>query len=312
MSKPSGKPTQPTRLQRFLGSRLVTGAGMALSRYAPVWMGHAVARLIAEAINTFKPGVYWIVYANLRQVLGKETSEKALHRTVQQVFRHNARNNYDLWHAVAHGPQEIQKGVHIPPEAWANLDRALQRGKGAIIVGTHTGNFDLGILALAARGHEVQVLGLAAPPAKGFTLMDEMRRKSGIRITPASVQAIREAIQRLRSGGIVLTGVDRPMGNATEARVPFFGRPALLPTGHVRLALKTDAAILVASPSYHPDQRRTVVNISPPLVMERTGDPEKDLKLNLQRVTEWVERSIRHQPGQWALFLPVWPDENSR
>jgi lauroyl/myristoyl acyltransferase len=240
-----------TPLQRFLSHHLVTGAGMFVSKHAPPLIGHAVADLISGLVNWLKPDVYWILHANLRQVMGPEVEEKELHRLVRQVFHNNA---------------------------------------GAIIVGTHTGNFDLGILALAAHGKDVQILGLAAPPAGGFNLMDQLRERTGAHLTPTSPQSLREAIKRLRAGGIVLTGVDRPVGDE-EAAVEFFGRPALLPTGHVRLALKTDAAILVAGP-YCDRPGHTVVRISPPLEMVRTGDRDEDLQVNLRRVTGW--------------FMPVW------
>lgn len=301
------QPSPLTPLQRFLSSRLVTGLGMFLSRNIPPFIGYAIAGLIAGLINWLKPQVYWIAHANLRQVVGAEVGEKELHRLTRQVFRNNARNNYDLWHLVGRGPEAIRAAVHIPPEAWESIGQILQRGQGVIIVGTHTGNFDLGILALAAHGHEVQILGLAVPPGGGFNLMDELRERTGARLTSIGVQGLREALKRLRAGGLVLTGVDRPVGDE-EPTVEFFGRPAPLPTGHVRLALKADAAILVAGP-YRDPRRDNVIRLSPPLEMRRTGDPEEDVRVNLRRVTAWLEKFIRDKPEQWAMFLPVWPEE---
>nr|HID14790.1 hypothetical protein [Anaerolineae bacterium] len=305
--------SQLTPFQRFLSSRLVTGAGMLLSKYVPPSIGYAVAGLIAGLINRLKPDVYWIVHANLRQVVGPQVGEKVLHRLVRQVFRNTARNHYDLWHLVGRGQEAMRAAVHFPSDARTHLDQALQRGKGVIIVGTHTGNFDLGILALAAHGLEIQVLGLAAPPAGGFDLMDHMRARAGIHLTAISVSALREAINRLRAGGIVLTGVDRPvepspLAGRSRRGVEFFGRPAPLPTGHVRLALKTDAAILVAGP-YRDPQRGNTIRLSPPLEMIHTGDRDEDLRVNLRRVTAWLEEFIRARPEQWAMFVPVWPGE---
>ncbi len=296
-----------TPLQRFFSSSLITGAGMFLSQHAPPFLGYGIADFISGLINRLRPDVYWVLYANLRQVVGSEVNEKSLHGLVQRGFRNNARNDYDLWHLVNRGPEAIRAAVHIPPDAWAHLEKAQRRGKGTIITGTHTGNFDLSILALAAHGLEIQVLGLARPPAGGFDLMDQMRARCGVHLTSINVQTLREAIERLRAGGIVLTGVDRPVGG-TEREVEFFGRPAPLPTGHVRLALKTDAAILVAGP-YRDPRQGNVVRLSPPLEMVRTGDRDEDLHVNLRRVTGWMEEHIRAHPQQWAMFLPVWPGE---
>ena len=298
---------QLTPFQRFISSRIVTGLGMFLSKHLPPFIGHRIADLASGLINHLKPDVYWILHANLRQVVGPEVDEKRLHRLVRQGFRNNARNDYDLWHLVSRGREAIRAAVHIPPSDWAHLEQSQQRGKGTIIVGTHTGNFDLSILALAAHGLEIQVLGLADPPAGGFDLMDQMRARFGAHLTSINVQTLREAIKRLRGGGIVLTGVDRPVDDV-EREVEFFGRLAPLPTGHVRLALKTGATILVAGP-YRDPQRGNVTRLSPPLEMVRTGNRDKDLRVNLRRVTGWMEEHIRARPEQWAMFLPVWPRE---
>lgn len=305
----SERATQPTRLQRFLGTRLVTGTGMWLSRHVPPFVGYAVAGLIARLINWLKPTVYWTVHGNLRQVMGPETPERELHRLVRQVFRNNARNVYEFWRVVGLGREGVRAAYHIPPHVWACIKHAQQRGKGVIIAGTHTGNFDLGILALAIHEHGVQVLGLAAPPGGGFDLMDELRIRTGVHLTSISVPSLREAVRRLRNGGMVLTGVDRPVGDE-EATVEFFGRPALLPTGHVRLALKTDATILVAG-LYRDERGENAVRFYPPLEMVRTGDTDEDLRVNLRRVTARLEELIRTWPEQWAVFLPVWPEQDS-
>jgi KDO2-lipid IV(A) lauroyltransferase len=298
---------QPTALQRFLGSRIVTGTGMFVSRYAPPFFGYAGAGLIAGLITWLKPSVYWVVFANLRQVMAGQADEKTLHRLTRRVFHNNARNTYDLWRLVSRGREAIRAAVYFSPEVESYIEQGLERGKGVIIAGTHTGNFDLGILALAAHGLEVQVLGLAAPPGGGFYLMDRMRARAGVRLTSINVSSLREAMSRLHAGGIVLTGVDRPVSDE-EATVEFFGRQALLPTGHVRLALKTDAVILAAG-NYRDPQKGNAARLSPPIEMIRTGDPQQDLQVNLRRVNDYLEEYIRTWPDQWAMFLPVWPEK---
>jgi lauroyl/myristoyl acyltransferase len=227
---------------------------------------------------------------------------------VRQVFRNTARNNYELWHLVAQGAQALRAAIDIPPDVWERIEQARRRGKGVIIVGVHTGNFDVALLALATKEWDTQVLGLAIPPAGGYDLMDHMRKRTGVHLTSINVPALREAIQRLRAGGVVLTGIDRPVGDE-GLWVEFFDRPAPLPTGHVRLALKTDAVIFVAS-AYRDPRRGNVVRLSPPLEMVRTGDAGEDLRANMWRVTAWLEKFIRAQPEQWAMFLPVWPEQS--
>ena len=307
-SRPSSK-LAFTGVQRLLSTRLVTGAGMFFSRYLPPPIGVAVGHLIAGLVLSLKPRVYRTVCANLRQVLGPEADEKAVRQIARRVFYNAARNYYELWHLVGRGRQAVSEAVEIPSEDVGHLEEAVRLGKGVLIVGAHVGNFDLGMLALTTleplRGERVQVLGLADAPGGGFYLMDRMRARAGLDITPIDLPALRRAIRHLRAGGVVLTGVDRPVREEALPLVEFFGRPAPLPTGHVRLALKTDAVILVAS-AYRTPGGRNAVSISPPVKMIRTGDPAEDLQVNLRRVTALMESYIRARPDQWQMFVPVW------
>ena len=302
----SRQQVQPTPLQHFLGSRLVTGLGMFFGKHLPPLFGHALSDLIAGLINRFKPDVYWILHANLRQVMEPQTDEDTLHRLTREGIRNTACNNYELWHLMGQGPEAIRAAVLVPAESQERFRQAEQRGRGVIVAGVHTGNFDVAMLVITTLGLDVQVLGLANLPAGGYALMDRMRARLGIRLTSISLPALREAIGRLRSGGTVGTGVDRPVGDEGPL-VDFFGRPAPLPTGHVRLALKTDAAIIVAS-ARRDGQKGTVMDLSPPLEMVYTGDADEDLRVNLRRVTALLEEAIRTKPDQWGMFVPVWPD----
>ena len=305
----SDRKPQTTPLQRFLGSRLITGLGMFVAKHLPPPIGHAIGSLVAWLINWLKPAVYWTLCANLRQVVGRQVDEKTIHRMARRVFHNTARNNYELWHLVGQGPEALDTAVHIPPEVWDSIGQVRRRGKGVIVAGVHTGNFDVGLMALATRKKwNMQVLGLAIPPAGGFDLMDHMRTRKGVPVTSINVPTLREAIKRLRAGGVVLTGVDRPVGDEDHWS-EFFGRPAPLPTGHIRLALKADATIFVAS-TYRDAQGRSRIRISPAVEMVRTGDADEDLRVNMRLVTRWLEEFIRTWPEQWGMFVPVWPEQN--
>lgn len=278
---------------------------MFISEHLPPAVGYKLADVVAQLFAWLKPDVYWIVYDNLRQVLGPRVAEGRLHRLTHRVFCSAARNDYALWHLIGRGREAIGSAVHFPSEVWSSIDQAIQRGRGAIIAGAHTGGFDLSLMSLAAQGLNLQVLGLASPPTGGFDLLDQMRARAGLHLTSIGVSALRQAIHRLRGGGLVATGVDRPV-SAEGRGVEFFGRPAPLPVGHVRLALRTDAAILVAAP-YRDPQKGNLVRISPPLEMVRPGNEKRNLQVNLRRVTAWLEKFIRACPDQWAMFVPVWP-----
>ena len=106
---------------------------------------------------------------------------------------------------------------------------------------------------------------------------------------------------------MVVTGVDRPIGHGDDP-VEFFGRTAILPTGHIRLALRTDAILVIGYVEYDPVEGYRL-RIEPFMELVRTGGRRHDVKMNAERVLAVMEKAIRAHPDQWLLFVPVWPGD---
>lgn len=288
----------PTRLAFYLGKTL------------PPRGGHCVVVLLSRLIVTFKPDVYHAARANLRHVLGNTASDVELDRAVHRLFRNALRGYYELFHNVGRGIVDVadfRPPVHLAPEARQYIDEALASGRGLMILGAHVSNFDLAWIGLSQYiPVQMQALSLAAPPP-GFEFFNHLREKGNVLLTPIAPRSLRDAMARLRQGGIVLTGVDRPIGEGDEP-VEFFGATAYLPTGYIRIPLRTDSLVMTMA-AYFEDGVYHVVG-NPPLEMERTGDDGVDVTLNLRCVLAQIESLIMRHPDQWMMFLPVWRDQS--
>jgi lauroyl/myristoyl acyltransferase len=298
------------RLQDFISSKLMTRLGIVLGRYMPRRMGYGLARIAAGIIARRKPGVYWTVHANLRQILGPEAddglaSHAALHQMTHQVFFHAGQTYYDFFHAIGQPKEVIDEMLRIPDDIVAFVRAETARGQGVLLLIPHMSNFDLLGLSVGTRDLPIQMLSLANPQA-GFHLLNHLRAAAGFEVTPITPQSLRAAIRRLKSGGIAVTGVDRPIAQDREL-VEFFGRPAYLPVGPVRLALMTDALVIMASCYYEPD-KGYAIEVAEPLEMTRTGDRRRDILTNISRVADILEQHVRARPEQWMMFHPVWPE----
>jgi KDO2-lipid IV(A) lauroyltransferase len=106
---------------------------------------------------------------------------------------------------------------------------------------------------------------------------------------------------------VVSVAGDRPVSDFDEP-VPFFGRPARVPSGHVRLALKTGASVTLGYCVISPEKRRLTAYLEPPLKLIRTGNREEEVRLNMRQVIDALEAIIRRWPEQWQMFVPVWPE----
>jgi len=293
------------RLQDFTSSKPVTRLGISLGRYMPPRVGYGLARIAADIVVRRKPEVYWTVRANLRQILGPEADDLALHQMTYQVFFHAGQTYYDFFHAIGQPKEVLAEAVRIPEEILAFVQSETARGRGVLVLAAHMSNFDLLGLCIGAQGLPIQMLSLANPQA-GFHLLNYLRATAGFEVTPITPESLRAAIRRLKGGGIVLTGVDRPIPEDREL-IEFFGRPAYLPVGPVRLALMTGASVIMASCYYEPDKGYDL-KITGPLEMIRTGDRRQDLMTNVRQVVDILEQHVRARPEQWMMFHPVWPE----
>jgi KDO2-lipid IV(A) lauroyltransferase len=166
-------------------------------------------------------------------------------------------------------------------------------------------NFDLAAQWIAAQGFEIQGLSLPNPDAGG-RILNRMRAKRGIQMTPISLTSLRAGVKRLNRGGICMTGVDRPTSDR-DPLTPFFDRPAHMPTGHVKLALRSQARIQVAC-CLQREEGTYEIRFPDALEMSQTDDWDRDVRDNVASVLRVVERMILMRPSQWLMFVPVWRD----
>ena len=293
-------------LYRVSSSLLAVRVGMFLARHTPERAGHHLAGWAAGAVCRLKPAVYEVVTANLRQVLGPGVDEQEVARATRGVFYTAIRGYLDLFRAIQLPEVGISDQVDVPEETRAAARSLREREGGTIIVFPHLGSFDLAGHALAPYVPEVQLLALPNPPA-GFQMLNESRKLTGITVTPLSSAALRQAIRLLRRGGVVSVAGDRPVSDLDDASL-FFGRPARVPSGHVRLALRTGAVVSIAYCVLSPETQRYTVYLEPPMEMVRTGNREEEVQVNMRRILGELEGLIRRWAGQWQMFVPVWPE----
>jgi lauroyl/myristoyl acyltransferase len=293
------------RLQDFLSSRATTQLGIYLAQYIPQRLGHGLAQVAAYVIVQRKPQIYWTVRANLRQIVGPGADETELHNMARQLFAHAGQTYYDFFHVIGRPPEVHAKMIHIPETFVARIKSEMDSGRGVLLLGMHMSNFDLVLLAFGAHGFPVQVLTVS-DPVPGFHVLNRLRARAGFEVTPITPESLRTAVRRLKGGGLVLTAGDRPIPEDREL-ISFFGRPAYLPLGPARLAMMSEATILMGG-CYYDSQEGYVLEVTGPIQLVRTGNWRKDMHSNASRLAEILEGYVRAHPEQWMMFYPLWPE----
>jgi lauroyl/myristoyl acyltransferase len=297
--------------QQFVTTEFGTKLWMALGRWLPSSAGHAFARTVTGVLSQRRnASIYRIMRANQAGVLGSDASPEQLDAATRAVLGHAGMTAFDLMHIMAQGEDAVLRAVDFDSDFWAHADLIRASGHGVLVCGCHLSNFNLAFLGFALKGFPVQVLS-AAMPAAGFGLIAELRNRGVLEETPISAAALRKAIARLRAGGAAAIGVDWPVVADGGEPIPFFGRPAHLATGYIRLAMSADAVILPLACRWAP-QRGYYTITRPPMMLELTGDREADVLHNTRRVLAVMEKWIAETPDQWLMYHPVWPEADDR
>jgi lauroyl/myristoyl acyltransferase len=291
--------------QEFINSQAVVRLGALIGQRAPRWVGYGVARCMATFLALRRPALYWIVRSNLARVLGPSADHRALHRAVYEVFCSAGQAYYDLFRAVGQPASAYGDLVHISEGSLARITSQQALGRGVLLVGPHVSNFNLAILAIAARGLSIQVLSLSNPGA-GHRITNRLMARPGVEVTPVSAGSLRAAVRRLGAGGLVFTGADLPTTEGGEL-VEFFGRPAYLPVGPARLGLLAQVPVVVGGCFW--DRRRGYeMDIGEPVPMQHTGNRRADVLALARRIAGAMELHVRAHPTQWLMFQRVWPE----
>lgn len=292
-------------LQSAINSRIGVGLALGLGRVIPASVGYRLADRLAIWISGQKDSpMVRAVQANQWVLRGGNVSPRELGEAVRAVFRNTAFCLYDFYHHLDQY-SEIAKRVRFYPESEALLSNRGNGQSGVVIVGVHLSNFDLVAREAARRGFKAMVLAYSNP-GKGYQWQNEIRRRTGLDLVPASYQAVRQAIRRLKQGENVLTGIDRPIQNV-KYHPRFFGRPTNLPVHHIHLALAAKSQVVVVAVIKKPGGIYNIQS-SDVIKMQACLDRDKEILLNAERVLKIAEGLIRQAPEQWSMFYPVWPE----
>lgn len=288
-------------LESSLGVSLVSFLGQAL----PLRLGHWVADRFAEKFATRQDSeLIRAVRANQWVIRGEPQDIEVMDRAVIETLRYSARSLFDLYHYIKR--PDVTRHLIVLDDVTRQLTKRSEfNDHGLIIAGVHLSNFDLILQWLCT--DKMRPLILTIPDPQGGRRKEfEMRKKTGMNLVPASVSALRKALKHLEQGGIVLTGIDRPIPDP-RSRPLFFGRPASLPMHHIFLALKARVPIVVMAANLRPDGKYHI-ETSNSIEMDPHPDRELEAIQNAQKVLKLAEKFINMAPQQWSMSLPVWQE----
>jgi phosphatidylinositol dimannoside acyltransferase len=275
-----------------------------IAQAAPPRLGYGIARFAGWWISSRREAeVVRSVRCNQWIIGGEKDSSQSLDQAAKAVLRNTARQVYELHHYLEK-PDAITKLYSFDPSFRVYLDRPEFDQRGLIVAGLHIVGFDLVFLWLCSKVFKPFVLTIPNP--EGVSRLEyETRLRAGMNLVPGSRNGLIQAIRYLEQGGMVLTGIDRPMPGS-DPQPCFFGQPASLPIHHIFLALKAQVPIVIVASRLEKDGKYHI-HASPPIEMDHYPKRSDEMLINAEKVLAVAEVFIQQDPQQWLASLPVWP-----
>lgn len=289
-----------------------------------------IARPLTELAGTvtwmLSPGARRRVERNLRHIPALIEDPARLQRASRGVFQATSLNYLDFLRGAHLTNEQIFAGWTVDHED--EIDQAIARGKGLVVLTAHMGNFEHGASRLGAKGYKVVAPAERLQPEPLFELFCRLRAHHNMRLLPAdSRETLRDLMTALKNNEIVVIVADRYV-TGSSIEVPFFGEPARLPTSAIALAQRTGAPVqAVFSWRTGP---RTAQGLIVPLKLDAgaessastaattaTATPAKargaeTITQALGTFVHEMEKVIAAHPEQWVSALnPIWDTQNT-
>jgi KDO2-lipid IV(A) lauroyltransferase len=266
-----------------------------LPRRFTLWLADRIAVRVARQADT---AMVVAIRSNQSVVHGLPEDDPKVIEAVEAVLRNTMRSYISLFEVMKGGFEALAE-VAIPDEGMLEtINEILEQGGGLLYVGAHTIGLDHLLIYFGGLDYHTQVL--AYPEVMpSYQAQNDLRRSFGLNIAPVSYHSLRSAITYLKEGGVVVTAADRP--DESGIFMEFFGKPAWLPIGHVRLSLKTKAPIMVGV-TYSLEAgkyRAKSLGVIRPEQFEGHTNPEQEIA---QQVIQKIEGFIRDHPDEWWMF----------
>lgn len=191
-----------------------------------------------------------------------------------------------------------------------NLDNALLRGKGVILVSAHFGNFPLLMARLALTGYKIAGIMRPMRDERVEKIFLAKRNRVGVKTIYSQPRntCVSDTINALRNNEIVFIPIDQNFGSGGGIFVDFFGRKAATATGPVVLAQRTGSAIIPCFIIREKDDSHKII-FEPPLDIKEGEDSQETVTINIQELTNIIESYIRKYPAAWGWFHRRWKSQ---
>jgi len=241
-----------------------------------------------------------IAYANLKAAFSKEKTPHQIKKILKNTYKNYGQTMAEILRIPCMNEDYIKKYVKLDEGIFT---QAKKKGKGAIFLTAHLGNWELSSQRATVSGYSIYVLATPQKMTGVNNIFNKIREKFGCKVVKKGM-ASREIIRALRNDQFVGILSDQDAGKRGTF-VDFFNRPTSCATGAFNLAKKTGAVII---PVFIRRKKgpNHVMEFEPSIEISKGEDAEKEIKEKLKVFTDLQESYIRKCPDQWLWVHKRW------
>jgi len=264
---------------------------------------YGFARMMSAVGYLFVAKQRRIAKESLSIAFGREKTPAELEKIARDCFAYMAKSAIELMFLLDRTGL-LKKRVAIVGKE--NLDDALVKGCGAILVSAHFGNFPLLMARLSLAGYKTAGIMRPMRDAQVEKFFLGKRNKVGVKTIYSQPRdaCVNASIEALRNNELVFIPIDQHFG-AGGIFVDFFGRKAATATGPVVLAQRTKAAVIPCFIIRQSDDTHKII-FEPALDLKEGRSAQETVLINIQRLTDIIESYIRRYPAEWGWIHRRW------
>lgn len=277
--------------------------------FSLIWLVRAVPRQWGIAVGRKLALLYYRIgrkqrqrtIENLKTAFEGEKSPEEIHAIAKNVFLHFGTASIDAIRI----PLYVEKGFDaiVTPKNFHYAKSILDSGKGAIFLTAHLGNWELMGAWLASKGYPIAVVATPVSDPRLDRLIVDTRNQAGY-MNIARGKSPKEILRAIQKGCSLGFLIDQDT-DVKGVFVDFFGKKAHTAIGPVLLAARYKIPMIPAFMYMKPDMTYAL-EFFPPLQLEDTGNPDRDMITNIQKCSDIYEAVIRRYPEQWAWMHRRW------
>jgi KDO2-lipid IV(A) lauroyltransferase len=244
-----------------------------------------------------------IVIRNLRFSL-VNSSPQQIQCRAKHIFQHFGITILELLQMAYLSKQELVSKVRI--EGKEILIEALAKQKGIVLITAHLGNYEMAAQSVPCLlGLQMSAVAKRMRNVRLNRLIHNLRTRFGNKVIYKK-GALPEMMQTLRQGAMVgiLMDISRRFDGV---EVNFLGHRATATPAAALLGLRCKSPIIPGF-CHRNANGELVVQIEPPIEIQRTKDLRSDLQFNTQLITNRIECAVQNYPEQWNWMLKRWKE----